>query len=647
MASPSRLFFDDFELRLDSGELLRAGSPATALQPQPARVLGLLASHSGEVVSREEIRQLVWGESFVDFDASLNFCIKQIRRALGDSATSSRYVETLPRRGYRFLRPVRIEEGANGNGVSVPAAAPEAKALSSLLPSPPVRTAGWRLLTGIAATLVALVLLVFLIASRFPLSRSHPRLTVFPLECRSKIPTDRQICGGVTEALTAEITRRFPKDLEVIASTSPLVYQGTRKNPLDIGRELGATHLITGTMEASGGKLQVDARLTTIRGRDLWHDRFETELMDGPRLYEQIARRVAGALELPLPPPAETAAKPSREASEDYLRGVYLLKQWKHEEAAKSLQDAVLLAPRFAPAYAALARARVELGPSQGDAAASKAAAERALELDPRLAEAHLAMANVLFKNLLDRERAGAEYRQALVMDPGNADILHAYAVYLVALGRFDEAIAYVDRARELDPASMEVKSDLSWFLYLARRYDEAIREARSTLSLLTLTQGVLPPIAQYGRSWAYHVLIYASLKKGDGQAMMDVVKERMRSTGEGATADRIHSLKELMDWRVRYNTQRSQGVPGTSYGLAAVYTAAGRLDEGLGYLEQECRNGGEGIMFNFVAVEPVFDSLHGDPRFARIVDCIGLPKDAPILRALRLEKAASARGPS
>ncbi|HEY4565425.1 MAG TPA: winged helix-turn-helix domain-containing protein, partial [Thermoanaerobaculia bacterium] len=542
---PSRLFFDDFELRLDSGELLRDGSPVTALQPQPARVLGLLASRSGEVVGREEIRQLIWGESFVDFDASLNFCVKQIRRALGDSATSPRYLETLPRRGYRFLRPVRMEEGTNGNGVPVPA-------------EPPPRQAQrrWPLLTGISVTAVALLLLlVFLIASRFSASSQNARLAVFPLTCRDSGSADRQICGGVTEALTAEITRRFPHDLEVIASTSPLVYQGSQKSPLDIGRELGATHLITGAVDTSGGQIRIEARLTTTRGREIWHDSFIAELMDAPRLYEQIARKVAVSLNLPLPPVTEAASRPSREASEAYLKGVYLLKQWKYEEAVRSLEDAVLLAPRFAPAYAALARARVELErPSRDDAPASKAAAERALELDPRLPEAHLAMANVQFKDLLDRERAGAEYRQALVLDPGNADILHDYAVYLVALGRFDQALAYVGRARELDPASMEVKSDLAWFLYLARRYGEAIREARSTLTLVKMTQGTLPAVARYGQSWSYHVLIHASLKTGDEQTAMNTVKEKMRIVGEGAAAERIRSLKELMDWRVQYN---------------------------------------------------------------------------------------------
>src|SRR3954454_23937860 len=145
MASPSRLFFDDFELRLDSGELLRDGSPVPPPHPQPPRVLGLLASRSGEVVGREEIRHLIWGESFVDFDASLNFCVKQIRRALGDSATSPTFVETVPRRGYRFLRSVRTPSDA--------ATPPPEKVL------PPPRPKLWSWLGPVGVTIGLLVLL--------------------------------------------------------------------------------------------------------------------------------------------------------------------------------------------------------------------------------------------------------------------------------------------------------------------------------------------------------------------------------------------------------------------------------------------------------------------------------------------------------
>src|SRR5262249_33148066 len=194
----------------DSGELLREGSPVTTLQPQPARVLELLASRSGEVVGREEIRQLIWGESFVDFDASLNFCVKQIRRALGDSATSPRYLETLPRRGYRFLRPDRMEEGTNGNGAPVPAEPPP-------LPPPQQAQRRWPPLTALGATAVALLLLPSLLtASRSPAaSPQNARLAVLPLTCRDTSPADRQVCGGVTEALTAELARELPHDVEV------------------------------------------------------------------------------------------------------------------------------------------------------------------------------------------------------------------------------------------------------------------------------------------------------------------------------------------------------------------------------------------------------------------------------------------------
>jgi DNA-binding winged helix-turn-helix (wHTH) protein/TolB-like protein/tetratricopeptide (TPR) repeat protein len=628
MASPSRLFFDDFELRLDSGELLRDGSPVTALQPQPARVLELLANRSGEVVGREEIRQLVWGESFVDFDASLNFCVKQIRRALGDSATSPRYLETLPRRGYRFLRPVRIEEGTNGNGLPVPEAPP----------SPQVSQRRWPLLTGISVTVVALLLLVFLIASRFPSSSQNARLAVFPLACRDTSPAGRQLCGGVTEALTAELTRELPHEVEVIAPTSVLAYQGSRKSVRQIGDDLGAAYLLTGEVEAAGGHLRIGARLTTADMKALWHQEGPaTELAEAPLVYGEIVRGVAGALRLPLPAVTAPAAKPRKEAYEAYLRGIYLVRQRNFDEAVASLQEATLLDDRVARAYAELARARVAQGrPPQEDGPASLAAARKALELDPNLAEGHLALGDVLFKDRLDWQRAGAEYRRAVALAPGDAETHYAYATYLTSLGRRDEAIAAIERARELDPASMAVASDYSWFLYIARRNDEAVRQARDTLKLLDMTQGSLPAVAQYGRSWAYWVLVHGSLNKGDERTAVDTIKERMRALGEGAAAERLRSLPEILSWRAQYVARQA---PTNSYALAAVNATAGRTDEALGYLERMCRDGGEGVMLNFVPVEPVFDPLHGDPRFARIVDCTGLPRDAPIRRTLQRSK--------
>ncbi len=630
MSLSARLAFDEFELWLDSGELFREGSPAAQLQPQPARLLELLASRSGEVVSRDEIRQVVWGDSFVDFDASLNFCVKQLRRALGDSSTSPRYIETLPRRGYRFLRPVRT-------GPAAVAVAEEAVAEPSRLAALRAR---WRLLSGLAATAGALVVLILLTGGRTDVPPRHPRLGILPLGCQGQAPADRQICGGITDALTAEIAHRFQRDVDVIAPTSSQVYQESRQSSRVIGRKLGATHLLTGTVATSGGRLRITARLAKSYGRDLWEENFDGELMDAPRVYEAIARRVAKTLRLPLPAPAsEVEARLSREASETFLKGTYLRHHWNFPEAAKALGDAVLLAPRYAPAYAelALARADREARP-QDDAPATLAAARRALQLDPSLPEAHLALANALFKDLVDWQGAESEYRQALVLSPRNAEVLNGYARYLIALGRFDEALQHLDRARELDPASMEVTSDYAWLLFLAGRDREAVRQARSTLTLLAMTQAAIPEIADFGWSWANHVLTFGSLRLGDEKTALDNGKEWMKIVGQDADPAALRSMAEFLESRYRVVAEYARKNPGSSYTLAQAAAAAGRLGEALDALEQECRNGGEGFLFNYVAVEPLFAPLHKDPRFAKIVDCTHLPQDAPVRLTLKAE---------
>jgi DNA-binding winged helix-turn-helix (wHTH) protein/TolB-like protein len=636
MSLPARLAFDEFELLLDSGELFRAGSPAAQLQPQPARLLELLASRSGEVVSRDEIRQVVWGDSFVDFDASLNFCVKQLRRALGDSSTSPRYIETLPRRGYRFLRPVRKTPTAEIalDGIQVPAPAP-----APAPPSAPAARAGWRLPAGLAVTAAVLILLiVVLIAGRFPLP-SHPRLAVFPLSCQSAQPVDRQICGGVTEALTAELTRRFPRDLELVAPTSSQVYEASGRSTRDVGKELGATHLLTGAVDTSGGRLRIAARLATTGGETLWRGSFDGDLMDAQGVYEQITRRVANTFDLPLPAPPATSERPSQEASENFLKGIYLRHQWLFAEASKALQDSILLAPRYAPAYAELALARTDRGvPPQEDGFDSRAYAQLALQLDPQLPEAHLAMANVLFKDFFDWKGSEAEYSKAMALGPGNAEILHYYANYLIAIGDFDKALRTMRRARELDPVSMEVESDYAWFLFLARHSKEAVQEAHNTLALLQITQPTIRPIADFGRSWAYHVLLFGSLRLGDEKTALSSGLERLKIIGHGDVAPGIRSVHDLLEWRHQFVAGFVPSHPGYSYLLAQTAAVSGRTGEALDALELECRNGGEGIMFNYIAVEPLFDPLHKDPRFAKIVDCTHLPMDAPARRALKAE---------
>ncbi|MFL6260086.1 MAG: winged helix-turn-helix domain-containing protein [Thermoanaerobaculia bacterium] len=605
------------------------------LQPQPAKVLELLARRSGEVVGREEIREAVWGESFVDFDASLNFCIKQIRRALGDSATAPTYVETLPRRGYRFLLPIQTRAGTNGTGIPLPVVAPEEAAPA---PPPSQPAPRWPLRAGISAAALALVALVFLIASRFPLSPEHPRLAVFPLACHA----DPQICGGITEELTAELTRQLPREVEVIGSTSVLTYQGSGKSAREIGDKLGATYLLTGDADASGGHLRIDARLAAADGKILWRrEGPATSLAEIPFVYEEIVRGVAGALRLPLPAAARAAVKPRPEAHEAYLRGLYLLRQRNYDDAVAPLQEATLLDDRFAPAFAALARARVgrEVMP-QEDRPASEAAARKALALDPQLAEGHMALGDVLFQDRVDWKQAGVEYRRAVALTPGDAEAYYSYGNYLVALGQIDEAIAAVERARELDPASMAINSDYAWFLYLGRRYDEAMRQAHDTLKLVDITQTTLPGLVQYGRQWSYWVLMYGSWKRGDEPMALSYFRERARAFGQVLPTENVQSLQKLVDWRIGGLEERARKGENVSLlSLAALSSAGGHPGKALDALEQECRKGADEHLFSYTAVEPVFDSLRGDPRFLRIVECTGIPRDAPAYQALQKEQ--------
>jgi DNA-binding winged helix-turn-helix (wHTH) protein/Tfp pilus assembly protein PilF/TolB-like protein len=601
------------------------------LQPQPAKVLELLARRSGEVVSREEIREAVWGESFVDFDASLNFCIKQIRRALGDSAIAPTYIETLPRRGYRFLLPVQTRAATNGTGISIPEeAAP--------VPPPSRPSPRWPLRTGISAATLALVALVFLIANRFPLPSEPARLAVFPLACHA----DPQICGGITEELTAELTRQLPREVEVIGPASVQAYQGSGKSEREIGGKLEASYLLTGNADSSGGHLRIDAKLATADGKALWRREGQaTELSDIPFVYGEIVRGVAGALRLPLPAAARAIVKPRPEAHEAYLRGIYLLSQFNFEDAVAPLQEATLLDDRFARAFAALAHARVgrEITP-QEDHPASEAAARKALALDPELAEAHMALGDVLFQDRVDWKQAGVEYRRAVALAPGNAETHYWYGNYLVALGRIDEAIAAVERARELNPASMAINSDYGWFLYLARRYDEAMRQAHETLKLVDITQKSFPGLVQYGRVWSYWVLVHGSWKKGDEAMAASYFRERMRAFGQGAATENLQSIQKLMDWKIQDLEEKARkGQPISFLSLAATCALAGHPGKALDALEQECRKGGDEHLFSYVAVEPVFDSLHGDPRFLRIVECTGIPRDAPAYQALQKEQ--------
>ncbi|HEV2851737.1 MAG TPA: tetratricopeptide repeat protein [Thermoanaerobaculia bacterium] len=334
-------------------------------------------------------------------------------------------------------------------------------------------------------------------------------------------------------------------------------------------------------------------------------------------------------------------AKPSSAAYEAYLRGIYFLRQHRSAEATASLQDAVLLDPTFAEAYAGLARALDSVEkPLCADMALIDTAARRALALDPDLAEAHFALAHSLFHCHFDWQEAGREFQRALALDPGNADTYHQYAFYLASLGRHGEAISAASQARELDPASMLVGSDFAYFFYVGRRYDEAVQQARRALELISISPED-PGVTRFYRFWTLWVLFRSASALGDEETAAEAGRGLMEFYGEGQEAKQVRSLEDFLRWQESWLLRRVRTQPVPAYFFAIASVDSSHYRRALDALEEDCRTR-RSFMLLFTGVEPGLDPLRGDPRFARILDCLKLPAEAPVRRAVLTGRAAA-----
>jgi DNA-binding winged helix-turn-helix (wHTH) protein/Tfp pilus assembly protein PilF len=495
------LTFGEYELHLDSGELFRAGKPVK-LQPQPAKVLEALARRSGEVVSREEIQTIVWGAAtYLDADANLNFCIKQIRRALDDPASAPRYIETIPRRGYRFLVPVETRQP------DPPAAAPEVTTRPAPLPSPPPRR---RPLHAVGLSVLAAGLVV---------------LALFGATQRPRSP--------------------------------------------------------------------------------------EARIMD-----------------------RSASAPVSEEAREHYRTALYL-SSTDPKRAREELRQALLLEPRYAAAHARLAWEETELGlPPDQALPEIELTARKAIELDPDLALAHLALGRVLWETKLDWNHGEAELRKAVELDPSHSRAWHTLAYLLAGRGEHEPAIAAARRARELDPDGMLVNADLAWFYYLGRHYDEAIRQAARTLTLKESRKGALTPREDKFFRWAWRITLYSSLQNGDRREAIEAARSLMKAYHDPGAAEKLVRIEDYWSWEKDFFmklVEKNEGqIAAAADAFAANAAAAGHPDQALPYLDIACRRRWPGLLRVTAANDPLFDPLHGNPRFESFLDCIGLSADAP-----------------
>jgi len=554
------------------------------LAPQPFRILALLASRAGEVVTREEIRREVWGEeTYVDFERGLNFAISQIRAALEDDAQSPRYIQTLPRRGYRFVAPV--ETAAEAVPEELPPPAPSRLRLSA-----------W----GLVA-LLGISLIVAFVAWRrrdaLP-TVEGPRImvAVLPFEDLSAGPPQPYWSDALTGELIAQLGRLRPERLGVIARTSVMAYKGARRDVGELGRELGVDYLLEGSVRRSGERVRITAQLVQVRdGTQLWAETYERDRRGALDLQTHVGAEVARALALELlPEAADRARAPDPEAWDVYLQGRYLAHQGGRDDLARSVglfERAVALDPGFALAHAALADVfhgrvmRGALSPRDGYPRA-KAAARQAVALDPGLAEAHAVLAAVHFWYDWDWPAAERSFRRALELNPSLSAAHHDYGFFLIARGRAEEGLEEVEEARRLDPLSPRATIDVGWAYISARRYDDAIAQSRRTLEL------------EPGFPEAEGCLEQARRMKGEGT--LDLDRRRARQIEEAVSrGERVGPVQ-----------------------AAGVYAALGDRDRAFSWLDKALAE--RSPMLALLAVHPSWDNLRSDPRFAALAARVG-----------------------
>jgi TolB-like protein/DNA-binding winged helix-turn-helix (wHTH) protein/Flp pilus assembly protein TadD len=625
------IHFADFEVDLRAGELRKEGVKIR-LQEQPFRVLTVLLDFAGEVVTREELRSRLWpADTFVDFDHRLAAAISKLRDALDDSAESPRFIETVGRRGYRFLLPVELAEPlADTVGGSQAQASLELPAETSR-----AWEATWPRAALAGGALVILLVLGFLLLRRWRLTDSAlPRISsiaVLPLENLSNDPEQQYFVEGMTDEIITDLAK-LP-GIRVISRTSAMQYKNTHKTMPEIARELNVDAVVEGTVLRVGNRVRIRTQLVYAPAdRHIWAQAYERDLKDVLTLQANLAQDIAGEIQLKLTSQQQanlgTAHIVDPEAHELYLKGRYFWSKRDQEGFTKAIeyfQQAIAKDPTYAAAYAGLADSYALSGgfnlvPVGQAMPRAQAAAEKALELDGNLGEAHASLGLIAPFNNWNWADAERHYERAIELNPNYATAHHWYAEgYLMPVGRADEAIAEIRKAQALDPLSAIIATDLGKELYFVRRYDEALVELHRALEL--------DPNFVSAHNWISDTLLEKRLYN-DAIAELEKTKpfkeERVyiRQTAYlyARTGRRAEARAALAK-----SLQLSKGKQVSSGAFALTYAALGEKNESFQWLEKAYTD--RSSFMTSLKYWSVFDALRDDPRFADLLRRVGLPQ--------------------
>lgn len=621
-----------FEANFDLGELRKHGT-RLKIHEQPLKILALLVARPGELVTREEIRQSLWPSgTFVDFDNGLNSAINRLRAVLGDSAESPRFIETVPRRGYRLIAKAQDVQAATLPVQEAPRSGDSTRV-------------GWRggrrlLYAAVISATAVLAVIVFAlrrverhaVASHEMHAAAVPiRIAVLPFTNLTGDPQQEYLADGMTEEMIAVLGGLSPGRLDVIARTSAMHYKNTVETIPQIGRELNVDYLLESSMQSTAGGERITARL--IRASDasqVWVGEFDVKPDAPASSQQQAAAGIADSIKLTLSPATDARSPSMRtsnpEAYRSYLLGRYYWNKRDRESLERArtyFERAIDRDPSYARAYAGLADDYLVLGggfmPAEQSYAKAKAMARRAMELDDHLPEPYASLAYEEFIQEWDWQQAEADFRRSLALDPNYATAHEWYAIFLAAMRRNDEAVKEIDRALELDPLSLAVNYNAASIYLQAGRNAEAFELARKSLDIdPDSTTAHLTLAAVYEKTGRYSDAIseFQTANRGAGEHHRDSL---MAAHSYILAGNRTKALAILQDW-----LPSADRPLGSAYGVAFVYTALGDKDQAFRWLRKAVAQ--RSCTASEINTDWRLDALRADAQFAQIRAQFGFP---------------------
>ncbi len=621
--------FGDFELDLRLRELRRGERPVK-LERIPVELLLLLVAERGRIVTREQIGEHIWGKGvFLDTDNSINGAIRKIRLALKDNPERPRFVQTISGKGYRFIAPL-VEGGAAQPPAVVVVRPPAAQAARTRRTIP-----AWKMAITLGLVLLAAVGVYWKFRPHTQAAAPTPRLmlAVLPFENLTGDPGQEYFSDGLTEELITQFGQADPRHLGVIARTSVMHYKGSREALTQVGKELGVQYVLEGSVRRDADKVRITAQLIQVRDQShLWAREYDRELSHLLVLQSEIAQEVADEINsvlagkrTRLPGSGGTAASTqSYDAYDLYLKGRYFWNKRTPDgfrAALQCFQQAIGKDPGYARAYAGVADSYAMMSsyyvaPHNELMPKARAAALKALALDDGLAEAHTSLALIAENYDWDWQTAEKEYRRAIELNPNYATAHHWFAEFLAFQGRFEEALAESERARQLDPLSLIIAADRGVILYFSRRYEPAVQQFRTVLDL--------DPGLPRG-----HMIVNTWVEMGRyDEALRDI--DSWKFTGDNwASAVRAYVYARAgQQQRARQLMAKLQaGSRGKEFQLppmmAAIFAALGDKDQAIAWLERAYSE--HSNVLTSLKVDPAFDPLRSDPRFQDLLRRVGL----------------------